>query len=215
MTHQNLNRRIVMLGSLAISMSLAACSKPTTIKSVWQEQADSPVVAAAPYNGIIVIGITNNSNQRRRFENEMTGRLKQAGTTAWPSHTALEPGAEINRETILAAANKLSASAVLVSRLANNQVATKQVDERTEVESTPQSQTPIGIFRKDYNEYEEPGYVVVTHTVRLDTDFYAVKDSILLYSMKSTTYDKETEFDVLDDVTDAIAKRLSRDGLIK
>jgi len=37
----------------------------------------------------------------------------------------------------------------------------------------------------------------------------------LLYSMKSTTYDKETEFDVLDDVTDAIAKRLSRDGLIK
>lgn len=200
---------------LTLSIALSACSRPTAVSPTWQEQPSSDALKAAPFDRVIVIGISQNSNQRRRFENEMTARLKNSGTTAWPSYTSLEPGAAINRENVLKATEKLSANAVLVTRLANNKVSTKDVDERTEVESTPESQTPIGIFRRDYKEYEEPGYVVVKYNVSLISEFYAVKGAQLLYSIETTTYDKETEFDVLDDVTKAISKQLRKDGLIQ
>jgi hypothetical protein len=35
----------------------------------------------------------------------------------------------------------------------------------------------------------------------------------LVYTIDTTTYDKETGFETLDEVTTAIARRLQRDGL--
>jgi len=50
--------------------------------------------------------------------------------------------------------------------------------------------------------------------VSLSTDLYATRNGKLIYSIATTTFDKETGFEILDEVTTAIVSQLQRDELI-
>ena len=63
-------------------------------------------------------------------------------------------------------------------------------------------------------EYDESAYLVVKSTVRLSTELFETRDGKLAYSIDTTTFDKESDFEILDDLTTAIVDQLQRDDLI-
>jgi len=196
---------------IAAIIALSACARPTAVSSTWQEHRQSP---AHPYDKILVVGISDDSNQRRRFENLMLSRLQKSGTTAWASHQAMQPGTALNRETVAALVEQTGATAVIVTRLADQKISADKVDARTGHKTRRKSANPVNFFRYDYDEYEEPAYLVVKNTVSLTTDLYETKEGRLLYSIETTTYDKESGLEIIDEATSAIVGRLRRDGLV-
>ncbi len=190
---------------------MSACTQPTTVSSTWHELKQNP---ARPYDKILVVGVSDDSNQRRRFENMMLDQLKTSGTRAWASHQSMQPGSTVNRDNITAVITRTGATAVIVTRLVNQQVSADEINARTGHKTRRKNDSPVDFFRYDYDEYEEPAYLVVKSTVTLSTDLYDTKNDQLLYSIETTTFDKESGAQIIDAATSAIVRRLRRDGFV-
>lgn len=145
----------------------------------------------------------------------MAARLGTSKVRAWTSLREMGAETVLSRETVGPAVRKLDADAVLVTRLVNQEISTETVDGRTGHKTRRKTDKAIDIFRYDYDEYEEPAYIVVKNTVSLTTDLYETSDGKLLYSVDTTTYEKESGLDVIDEVAAAISKQLRKDNLIR
>ena len=190
---------------------LTACSRPTQIESTWHEPARSSRL----FDKVLVVGISENARQRRRFENTMTAKLEKAGVVALASNRLMDKDAEPNQENVGKVVESTGATAILISRLVSHDVTSSEVEERTEIKTRRRSDTPVvDFFQYDYEEYDEAAYLVVKSTVSLSTDLYATRNGKLIYSIATTTFDKETGFEILDEVTTAIVSQLQRDDLI-
>ena len=202
--------RSLIAGAL-LAVTLAACSRPTSLQPTWHAAKGS----VGPYAQVLVVGVTSNQNRRRQFEDLLAARLRENGNTAWASSREMAIDEALNRDTVAGAVRKTGASTVVVTRLVNQEVSVDEVGARTGVKTQRKTETAVDFFRYDYNEYEEPGYLVVKTTVTLTTDVYDAADGRLLYSLDSVTFDKETDNEILSELTTAIARQLRRDGLVK
>lgn len=204
---------IGMLTALAavLLIGLAGCSRPTQVTSTWHEHS----ATGRPYGKILVVGVTDNSNQRRRFENAMASVLESGGSTAWASHTLMPSGQELSRETVGKVVESTDADAVLVTRLVSHEVTGEEVDARTGVKTNPQGQKAYNFFRYDYDEYEEAAYLIIKNTVKLTTDIYETGQGELVYSLETTTFEKESGFEIIDEATRALGDRLRQDRVVR
>ena len=200
-----------LLIAVCATLLLGACSRPTEVSSTWHE---SPT-ASRPYGKILVVGISADPRQRRRFENTLASKLEARGVTAWPSHQAMDADLEVNREAVLKIVASTGADAVIVSRLVNQEISTQEFADRTGIKTRRKTGTAIDFFRYDYDEYHEPAYLEVRTTVTLSTDVYETPRAELVYSLQTTTFDKESGFEILEEATTSIVKRLRRDRLIR
>jgi hypothetical protein len=57
--------------------------------------------------------------------------------------------------------------------------------------------------------------VTTIRTVILDTDVYDAASEKRIWSVESTSFDKQTAYGVIDGVARTISARLARDGLIQ
>jgi hypothetical protein len=191
--------------------SLIGCSRPTDVTSTWHEHKAS----GRPYGKILVVGITQDSNNRRRFENAMVNALEGSRGTAWASHTRMTREEPLDRESVAKVVAATGADAVLVTRVVSHEVKGEAIDTRTGVATNPESERHYNLYRYDYGEYQQGASLKARTTISLSTDVYESARGELVYSLNTTTYDKETTGDILDEVTVAIAKRLREDRLIR
>ena len=198
---------ILMLLGLA---GLTACSRPTQIESTWHEQTRSSRL----FDKVLVVGISENHRQRRRFENTLVAKLETAGIVAVASNRSMDSAAELNQDNVGKVVESTGATAIMISRLVSHDVTSKEVEERTEIKTRRKSDKPLDFFSYEYDEYDEAAYLVVKSTVRQSTDLYETRNGKLVYTIDTTTYDKETGFEILDEVTTAITRQLQKDGLI-
>ena len=167
------------------------------------------------FDKVLVVGVSESARERRRFENTLTAKLEKAGVIAAPSHRSMQADADLNQEIVASAIESTGATAVMITRLVSHDVTSKEVEERTEIKTRRRSDAPVvDFFRYDYEEYEEAAYLVVKSTVSLRTDIYETRNGKLTYSIDTTTFDKETSFEILDEVTTAIVGQLRNDGLV-
>ena len=165
---------------------------------------------------VLVVGVSESAGQRRRFENAMAAALEAAGnTTAWPSHRNMPTDAPLTRDSVAKVVESTGADAVIVTRLIDHEVVGEEVKARTGVKTNPKGQKVYNFFRYDYDEYEEAGYLVVKSTVTLSTDLYETGQGGLIYSVDTTTYEKESGYEIIDEATRAIARRLHNDRLVR
>ena len=140
---------------ICAAVLLCACSRPTETTSIWHESPASE----RPYNNILVVGISDDPRQRRRFENMLTTKLEARELTVWPSHKSMPKETDVDRDSVMAAVNRLGAKAVVVSRLVNQVISTKEIADRTEIKTSRKNDNAIDFFRYDYEEYDEPAYL--------------------------------------------------------
>ncbi len=133
---------------------LTGCST-TTIDSEWvADQA-----GARTYRKILVVGVSEDFDRRRSFENFVVNALQNSGNTAWPSSRLMESETSLDQDAIRAAVKTSGADAILVTRLVERSVTADEVDARTGVKTQRKEGGLVNLFRYDYNEYEEPAYI--------------------------------------------------------
>ncbi|MGI9329378.1 MAG: hypothetical protein ACR2QB_01565 [Gammaproteobacteria bacterium] len=196
---------------LLIVLLVTGCAKGTKLESTQYEKRPTP----KPFSKIVVVGITPNQGIRVRWEDLMARTLRDGGNTAWASFRQMGYDTPLSRDTVAEVVRATGADAVLVSRLIRQDVNPEEVEARSSAKVQRKSEYLFDFFRYDYKEVEEPAYTLLSSTVEISSDVYETTEGRLIYSLDSVTYDKATEWDVLDTTTTAIAKRLRKNGMMR
>jgi hypothetical protein len=103
-----------ILCSLAAIMLLAlgGCSSLNVLET-WHKPAEQ----GRHYKKIMILGVANDENRRRTFENIVAEELGRGMVTVVPSHTLLPDLDKTNREGVVAAVRAAGCDAVLTTRV--------------------------------------------------------------------------------------------------
>ncbi len=205
-------RALLLFGMVAV---LAACSTGPQITRT-QEVPES---ADTPYKNILVITLLSKFDSRRYLEQEVVSQLSALGTSAVASTSMMNTKTPMIRDTFMQMVEKIDADAVLVTQLSSLR------SEGTVVDMSPEATLnlrPTGywnVFSVDLTEYVEPQAVDFKHSLVLRTELYSVRTQETVWGIESKSefnvgFDQFKDYTIIVNEAEAIAKYLSRDGLI-
>jgi len=151
---------------------------------------------------ILVVGVHDDRSIRGQFENSVSRALRAVGGGGEASLYSVAGVGEITAETLIAAAQRARADAVMVTRV---------VDVQTE---NPDATTSFSEYFQAYSKYGDPLPVSTTYNVRVRTDLYLVEGQKRIWAVESTTFEKANLFGVIDGISKALSAQLRTDGLI-
>lgn len=206
---------LILLGTILAS----ACTRPTTVDSQWAEG----VQPGMTFGKVLLVGVSPHYTIRCRFERMLRESIGSAAVSSCSHMAKQDP---LTREAIVALVAELGADSVLSTRLvdASAEAGAGNTDEaRGETYYKPTGygygyDPYYGSFGVPvvYGEFvAEPPSLTLKRTVTISSNFYAAKDAALVYTLDTVAHDKESQFEVIDEVTAALAQRLRRDGLVR
>jgi len=219
-TDRNRSRGAARLLLFALAAASAACTRPTTVDSAWTEG----VPRNQSFSKVVVVGVSPAYTTRCRFERMMMDSLNSPGVTAITSCSRMKSDEPLSREAIVAIVESSGADAVLATRLVDGKVG---LEEGNSNETRNASYyKPIGYGYDSYyggygmpvtyvNFVAEESTFTLKRTVVVSSNLYETKGASLIYSLDTRAYDKASQSDVIDAVTEAIAGRLRKDGLVR
>ena len=130
---------------------------------------------------------------------------------------------EITKETLRPIIEQQQADAVVVTRVTRLEVEPVEMGGRSTVLAEQQQsgqdyvyQRQQGtLFRYDYEEDVEKTYISSEYTTELRTDVYTTTSDQHIYTIISRATKQESLADVIDVLSNVMAKRLRRDGRIQ
>ncbi len=184
---------VVLLG-----LFVAASAAGDEVVKVYEDPAFEGTVSE-----ILVVGVHEDIGVRGQFENTVARALRAAGASAEASLYTVSAARDLTADSLVAAANRARADAVLVTRV---------VDVQTQ---SPDAAADFTEYFRAYSRYEDPLPVTETHTVRVRTDLYLVESRARIWGVESTAFEKPNLFGVIDGIAKAVTAQLRSDGLIK
>ena len=205
--------RILLL--IGITVALAACSTGPQITRT-QELAET---ADVPYKKILVITLLSSFDSRRFVEDAIVSQLEELGTEAVRSTSLMDTRTPLIRATFEEMVENLDADAVLVTQLVSLRSEGTFVDMSPEATVNLRPTSYWNVFSVDTTEYVEPQGVEFEHTLSLLTELYSVRNKETVWGIQSRSnftlgFDRMRDFSVVVDEAKAIARYLSRDGVI-
>jgi hypothetical protein len=205
--------------SLAIALLAGACASQTSVSSSWHNK--SP--AHSKFENVLVVAVTENTDSRLSFEDAVVYDLRGPNTQAWASARGMKANEDINEENLRKLVEEKQVDAILITKVTSMEIKPVEVGGRTDVIENQQD-TGMGmvpqrrsgtVFQYDYNETVEPVYTTAEYTTVLTTDVYSAASGEHVYTVVSTATKQETLTDVIDVLSDVIAKQLRSDGVIR
>lgn len=209
--------------------SAAACKKtPTEIPLTWQ----NPAYEGGEFQNLFVIGVGENDDTRRLFEDTFASMIVAQGAKAQASYGVLPQSQQLTEQQVRAAIEGGEFDGVLVTTLlgvdeeqeyvppsgapgaANTSGSGYYPDGSMNVGSSPGTAGYYQSYNRSYQETAEYGYYETKETYRLKTELYSVATGDLVWWGQSETTDPKNVADVISSMTDAIAKELKNEGLI-
>jgi hypothetical protein len=194
----------------------------TSASGDWRE----PQTTNAPYDHVLVVGVTPSSRVRRSFEHQLSDAISTGSTKASASVFVASDirARDLSAETVKAMVEKSGADAVLVTRLLARTVTAGISQERVDVkpgETVTVIEEPgmTEIYAANYSLNLEPGELVAKSKATIESTLYDVADNgRIVYVINTNSKFEETDGDALVDITgdiaDAVADRLRSDRLI-
>jgi hypothetical protein len=217
MTKTRLNKLFIFL--VAVS-ALAACSKTTTNIS---QSYRNPGFEETVFKKLFVIGVAENQESRKAFEDAFAKAIAAEGGGAQASWSLLPQSTKLEEEEIRAAIEGGDFDGVLITRL----LSVDKDQEYVEPKAYTNAQTRYyagggglygygyyGFYGTTYAKVHEPGYFETSTTIRLETNLYSVATSGLVWTGQSETIDPESIPDARASMTAAVAKKLKEEKLI-
>ena len=128
----------------------------------------------------------------------------------------MEAASELDRNSVIAAAARTGADAVLVVRVLDvERRITAAGGQSTTVAQRRDDVPLVDFFRYDYESYADPTTYSAVRTVVLSTDLYEVESEDRIWSVETTAFEKETTSEIIDSVSRQLAAQLRADGLIR
>ena len=198
----------ILLSTALFSLALFGCAS-TTITGVWSDENYKQI----PIQSVMVIGVAENVRNRNIFESAMVTEFEKKGVKAIPSAKVLGEQ-EINKENVVAAAEKSQVQTVLVTRL----VGTKE----EQVYHPPTSYgVPDPYYRRWDSYYPHmydyaytPGYMATYKNVVLETSVFDVKERHLIWSAASETFEPQNINEEIKKLSEVLVRKMRDSKLV-
>ena len=201
------------LAFVLLLISAGACHKnaPETSLATLRHQGFD-----GAYEKIFVMGIGENDDRRRLYEESLVEALKNEGTDAQPSYRVFPQTEKLDREMVLQAVTEGGFDAVALTHViwVSNEL------EWVEGERRELSGSDADLYMNQYEEaYEidhEPGYYVNHARYSVETMVYSVaQDGTKTWSALSETVNPSTVESLIDAVVEAVVRGMKTDGVIR
>lgn len=192
----------------AVAMCAAGCAGGGTQVSSWKDTA----VAPAPFQRIVVVGLTDDDVTRRLFENTFTEELNKRGNDAVAGYTFLPKGAEAHPDSALALIKSKGFDAVLTARSMG------VTTEETLVQGA-------GYYVPDSGYYGWGGYYGGgvgstsyydrTENIMVETHLYQTANAKLVWGARSTTTSTGKLTETMKDYSKAVVRDMVKSGFAR
>jgi hypothetical protein len=187
--------KILLYGSMLL---LVACGPSTKIEKTWTDPSFTPSTVQS-YKKILVMGLLKDESTRRIAEDKMVAAFKNV--TAVQSYSYLQPSDTIRSE-VEDRLKKDGFDGVVIMRLAD-------VDKSV-------SYVPGTGYGGWYGyRYSSPGYYQEDKTFYVETNFYSLPDTKLLWSGTTSSLNPNKLDRTIDDVINTLKGQLQKQKLIK
>lgn len=195
-------KRLVVTAATAL---VACASSSTKLESVQAV----PEAQRVKMKNFVVVGLVQDPNSRKSFEEEMVKALHEAGVQAASSQALLPVGQAPTREVIQKLVAEKGFDGAVVGRL---------VDSRTEVRAMP----PAGPESDRFYEYYgwaapvaySPGYLQTSKTVVIETRVFETAAGTPVFTATSESVDPESAPDVTQPLAKLVVEQLRKDGFV-
>jgi len=187
--------KILLYGSILL---LAGCGPSTKIEKTWTDPSFTPATVQS-YKKILVMGLLKDESTRRIAEDKMVAAFKNV--TAVQSYSYLQP-ADTIRSEVEDKLKKDGFDGVVIMRLAD-------VDKSV-------SYVPGTGYGGWYGyRYSSPGYYQEDKTFYVETNFYSLPETKLLWSGTTSSVNPNKLDRTIDDVINTLKGQLQKQKLIK
>jgi len=107
---------------VGLASLFSACAS-TTLDMTWRD----PTYEGRPFTKVLVIGSTDNPDNRRIFEDIVVNELKSRGVEAVASHTLIPSEGDVKRDKVVEVVKTSGADSVLSTRLVGIETKTAEV----------------------------------------------------------------------------------------
>jgi len=188
---------------------LISCSS-TKLTSTWAD----PKYRGSQYSHLLVIGVAEQEDTRRSFEEKFVERLEAGGIKAVESSSVMSKDQKIDKETILAVVAKTGVDGVLLTYL----LAVKEKEVASPGPTYSRADDYHGGTIPDlssaYEYRSSPQYYTTRVKVRLATNLYDAKTEQKVWSARSRTLNPKSDTALMDSVIDSLVKDLKKNKLL-
>ena len=187
--------KILLYGSILV---LAGCGPSTKIEKTWTDPSFNTATVQS-YKKILVMGLLKDESTRRIAEDKMVAAFKNV--TAVQSYSYLQP-ADTIRSEVEDKLKKDGFDGVVIMRLAD-------VDKSV-------SYVPGTGYGGWYGyRYSSPGYYQEDKTFYVETNFYSLPETKLLWSGTTSSLNPNKLDRTVDDIINTLKGQLQKQKLIK
>ncbi|MDJ0700370.1 MAG: hypothetical protein QNJ07_10965 [Woeseiaceae bacterium] len=208
----NIPTTVVRIAAItAMLCFLAACQTATT---QVDRAARAKVLENAPYDKILVVGVTYRKDTGRAFEKVLVEELANYDTRASAMHTVIST-TEVTEDVVRSAAEKVDADAVLIATVENVETDVKFGNRRVDLKERPQNGGLVDFFRHEYEEVTSEPSVDMKFTAVVVSDVYDVESGNRIYTVESATANASSAEEIIVQESAAIVLRMHKDGIIR
>ncbi|MFC1515923.1 hypothetical protein ACFL7E_04095 [Thermodesulfobacteriota bacterium] len=207
-----MNRTFTIIISLVfISLLFFLSCAPSKLTSTWKSDA----YTGGPLKNVMIIGLTENVQNRKMFETAFTNIFIKNGVQAIPSYTVIPNIKDVNEERTVSEAEKKGINAVFVTHVLGLKA--------EEVLYEPLDYDPRGEHRPTYGNYifvaksyvTSPMKYTQVDEVQLESLLFDRESREMIWSVSSDTYRPDSVREVIDRLATNVMKSLRESQLIK
>lgn len=196
---------------------LAGCSTTSLVGS-WRD----PRFQGPPIRKVLVIGINEDRNARRIFEDEFARQLGARGVEAVASYTLIPQDGKVPETAVTAAVRESGAEAILMTRVVESTTETAVMPGRvqTTVSPTLGRRSSLGFHPTFYGHYSAVWTTYTPPTVTqftvwtLETDLWSVSQEQPVWSGVTRSTEGSNINRDIGDLVEVIANALAEEKLI-
>jgi len=190
---------------LVVATLLLSCASNPLVNQ-WR----ATDIGAAPYDKVLVVGISDQEGMRRTFEDVFTRRLRERGVDTTPSYRLLPGNDEKDQRKLLAAVADSGVDAVLMSRVV-------QVDNRSYYVPGYYPGPSFGFYGyySPFWFYYEPPRVEHYQVVTLETNLWDLEDRALVWSGTTRSFNPGEARKEASELAEVIIGTLEKAALIR
>lgn len=199
-----------VLPAAVCALLLGACAGPTTQTEVtWT----APNAASQPLHRVVTLFVGRSPALRRTAETDLARELARRGVWATPAWQVLAPVDLQNREEAKARLRAMGFDGIVTMRFVSREQKLTYVPPTFDgfwAWGEPYFFWP-GYYEGPIATYS-PGYAETTTIVRMETDAYSLRNGQLLWSTLSKTIDPINARQLVGQVAEHVASRMTAGG---
>lgn len=205
---------VLTLSLLAVAL-IAACSKSTASKATIPRYDRMPGYERVFFTSLFVIGVGENEEKRRLFEDVFSRVLSGDSTYAMPSWKRLPQSRLLTERELKTALSTNDFDGVLITRLVSVDEDGGEEHAEGDTSGVRRALPFEEYYQGSYEAVHEPGYYERTIAYRLETNLYAISDGGLVWAAHSAIVDPASVEKGIDRLAGAVAEKLRQEGLVR